>query len=60
MPINAGPEYAAAEKKYFAAKTLEERIIGLEEMIRTAPKHKSSENFVAELKKRLIKVREKH
>jgi len=59
MPINAGPEYAAAEKKYFAAKTLEERIIGLEEMIRTAPKHKSSENFVAELKKRLIKLREK-
>jgi hypothetical protein len=59
MPINAGPEYAAAEKKYFAAKTLEERIIGLEEMLRTAPKHKSSENFVAELKKRLIKLREK-
>jgi small GTP-binding protein len=59
MPINAGPEYAAAEKKYFAAQTLEERIIGLEEMIRTAPKHKSSENFVAELKKRLIKLREK-
>jgi uncharacterized protein len=59
MPINAGPEYAAAEKKYFAAQTLEERIIGLEEMIRTAPKHKSSENFVAELKKRLIKLKEK-
>lgn len=59
MPINAGPEYATAEKKYFAAQTLEEKIIGLEEMIRTAPKHKSSENFVAELKKRLIKLREK-
>lgn len=59
MPINAGPEYAAAEKKYFAAKTLEERIICLEEMIKTAPKHKSSENFVAELKRRLIKLREK-
>ena len=59
MPINAGPEYAAAEKKYFAAQTLEERIVGLEEMIRTAPKHKSSENFVAELKKRLIKLKEK-
>jgi hypothetical protein len=28
-------------------------------MLRTAPKHKSSENFVAELKKRLIKLREK-
>lgn len=59
MPINAGPEYAAAEKKYFAAQTLEERITCLEEMIRVAPKHKSSENFVAELKKRLIKLKEK-
>ena len=26
MPVNAGPEYAAAEKKYFAAQTLEEKI----------------------------------
>jgi uncharacterized protein len=59
MPVNAGPEYAAAEKKYFAAETLEEKITGLEEMIRTAPKHKSSENFVAELKRRLIKLKEK-
>lgn len=59
MPVNAGPEYAAAEKKYFAAQTLEEKIACLEEMIRTAPKHKSSENFVVELKRRLIKLKEK-
>jgi len=59
MPVNAGYEFFAAEKKYFAAKTLEERITALEEMIKTAPKHKSSENFVAELKRRLIKLKEK-
>ncbi len=59
MPVNAGPEYAAAEKKYFASQTMEEKIASLEEMIKTAPKHKSSENFVAELKRRLIKLKEK-
>jgi len=59
MTVNAGPEYFAAEKKYFMAKNLEERIMYLEEMIKTAPKHKSSENFVAELKRRLIKLKGK-
>lgn len=59
MPINAGYEYYAAEKKYLAANTPEEKIRALEEMIRTAPKHKSSENFVAELKNRLRRIIEK-
>lgn len=59
MPINAGYEYFAAEKKYLAAKTPEEKIACLEEMIKTAPKHKSSENFVANLKQRLNKLVER-
>lgn len=59
MPINAGYEYFAAEKKYLAAQTTEEKIACLEEMIKAAPKHKSSENFVANLKQRLNKLIEK-
>lgn len=59
MPINASFEYFNAEKVYLAAKTTEEKIAALEEMIKTAPKHKSSENFVAELKTRLKKLLEK-
>lgn len=59
MPINAGYEYFAAEKKYAAAKTTDEKIAALEEMIKAAPKHKSSENFVANLKQRLNKTIEK-
>ncbi len=59
MTINAGPEYFAAEKKYLAAKSIGEKIAFLEEMIRKAPKHKSSENFVANLKQRLGKLVEK-
>lgn len=59
MPINAGPEYVRAEKNYLNAESLEERIFWLEEMIKTAPKHKGSENLLAELKTRLKKFREK-
>lgn len=59
MPINAGYEYFNAEKVYNDAKTPEEKIIALEELIRKAPKHKSSENLLAELKTRLKKLREK-
>jgi hypothetical protein len=59
MPVNAGYEYFNAEKKYLAAQTLEEKIAALEEMIRAAPKHKSSENFVSELKNRLRGLIEK-
>lgn len=59
MPINAHPEYFSAENKYLAAANLDDKIFYLEEMIKVAPKHKSSENFVAELKTRLKKLREK-
>lgn len=59
MPINASYEYFNAEKVYLAAVTLDEKIAALEEMIKTAPKHKSSENFVAELKTRMKKLLEK-
>lgn len=59
MPINAGYEYFNAEKIYLQAVTLEEKIAALEGMIKAAPKHKSSENFLAELKTRLKKFKEK-
>jgi len=59
MPINAGHEFFEAEKKYLAAQTLEERIKFLEEMIKTAPKHKGSENLLAEFKTRLKKLKQK-
>ncbi len=57
MPVNAGPEYYNAEKKYADAKTKEDKVKALEEMIRTLPKHKSSENLLASLKKRLSKLK---
>lgn len=59
MPINASYEYTNAEKLYSQAKTLEEKIAALEEMIRHAPAHKGGENLRAELRNRLKRFTEK-
>lgn len=59
MPINAHPEYLAAEKEYLIAQTLEEKIEKLKKMISVAPSHKGAENLRAELKTRLKKLTEK-
>jgi hypothetical protein len=58
MPINAHPEFIAAEKEYVAAVTLEEKIKKLENMISVAPSHKGAENLRAQLKIRLKKLKE--
>jgi len=57
MPINAGPEYYVAEKRYLEAKTRKEKIQTLEEMIKKLPKHKGTSNVLAQLKKRLAKLK---
>jgi small GTP-binding protein len=59
MPINAHPEYLAAEKEYLTAQTLEEKIEKLKKMISVSPSHKGAENLRAELKTRLKKLTEK-
>lgn len=58
MPINAHPEYTAAEGEYLHAKTLEEKIEKLKRMISYAPAHKGGENLRAQLKTRLKKLLE--
>jgi len=57
MPINATPEYAIAHRKYLEAKTKEEKIVALEEMIKQAPKHKGGDNLLSQLKQRLAKFK---
>lgn len=59
MSTNQGYEYFEAEKKYYQAQTDEQRIVALEEMMRNFKKHKGSENMLAELKKRMIKLKDK-
>lgn len=57
MPVNAGPEYFAAEQQYHDAKTDEAQLAGLQEMLRTVPKHKSSEGVVAEITQKIGKLK---
>lgn len=57
MPVNAGPEYFTAEKRYSEARTIEQKIAALQDMIRTAPKHKGTQNLLADLRKRLSKLK---
>jgi len=57
MPVNAPAEYFRAEEKFHSAKTKEEKIAALEEMIRLLPRHHGSENALAQLKSRLAKLR---
>ncbi|MBI2971664.1 MAG: TGS domain-containing protein [Candidatus Aenigmarchaeota archaeon] len=57
MPVNAPAEYFKAEERFKAAKSKEERIVALEEMIRLLPRHHGSEQMIAQLKSRLAKLR---
>ncbi len=57
MPINAPVEYYKAEEKFKSAKTTEEKIRALEEMIRLLPKHKGVENLLRDLRRRLARLR---
>ena len=57
MPVNAPPEYFRAEQKFNSAKSKEEKIAALEEMLRLMPRHHGSENALAQLKSRLSKLR---
>jgi len=56
MPANLTPQYHSAEDRYKAAKTPEEKLTALKEMIALLPKHKGTEKIHANLKKRLSKL----
>jgi len=54
---NQSPFYQRAQAEYEAAQTTNQKIICLKKMIVLAPKHKSSENMLANLKTRLKKLK---
>ncbi|MEM4318281.1 MAG: GTPase [Candidatus Pacearchaeota archaeon] len=59
MVTNASIEYLNAEKKYLRAKTDEERLAALEEMLKFMPKHKGAEQLRANLRARYAKLKAK-
>ena len=57
MPANLPPQYFEAEKRFRLAKTNEEKIKILYEMLAIMPKHKGTEKLQAELKSKISKLR---
>jgi len=57
MPANLTPDYLEAERRFKSAKTTEEKVAAIEEMMATIPRHKGTEKMQADLKRRLSKLR---
>jgi ribosome-interacting GTPase 1 len=58
MPTNVTAEYKAAEADFRKARTPEDRLECLREMLRTIPKHKGTEHLQAELKTKVKELTE--
>ncbi|MFW6159998.1 MAG: GTPase [Acidobacteriota bacterium] len=57
MPANLPPQYFETEKKLKTAKTAQEKIAILEELLSIVPKHKGTEKLQAQLKSKIAKFR---
>jgi hypothetical protein len=57
MPANLPPDYHKAEDRLRAARTVEDKIAALEEMLRIMPKHKGTDHLQADIRGRISKLR---
>jgi len=57
MPANLPPQYFEAEKRYREAKTPQEKIEALEEMLTIMPKHKGTDKLRADLRRKISKFK---
>ena len=57
MPANLTPAYHAAEQRFRQARTPEEKIAALEEMLAIMPKHKGTDRLQGDIKSRIAKLR---
>jgi len=58
MPTNVTREYLNAELKYQKAKTSEEKLEALKEMLSTAPRHKGADVLRAQLRERMKRLKQ--
>jgi len=58
MPANLTPEYREAERIFREARSDDERLRALQEMLRTIPKHKGTDKMQADIKRRIAKIRQ--
>ena len=57
MPANLSADYLKAEERYRSAVTNDEKLVALEEMFTTLPKHKGTEKMQADIKTRISKLK---
>jgi hypothetical protein len=57
MPANLTPQYLAADRKFREAKTPQEKLDALDEMMATIPKHKGTEKMRAMIKTNISKFK---
>lgn len=57
MPANLPPEYFEAEKRFKQAAIPSEKIVALENLIATVPKHKGTDKLRADLRRKLSQLR---
>lgn len=58
MPANLPPQYFEAEKRFREAKTIEDKIQALKEMLAILPKHKGTDKMKADLRRKLSQLME--
>lgn len=57
MPANLPPEYFDAEKRFRQASTPAEKVLALEELIATIPKHKGTDKLRGDLRRKLSQLK---
>jgi len=57
MPTNVTPEYQKAEKEYFQAEGLKDRLKCLQRMLSVAPSHKGGEKLRKEIKQKISRYK---
>jgi ribosome-interacting GTPase 1 len=57
VPANLTPQYREAEERYRQAKTAEEKLAALDEMMAIIPKHKGTEHLQGDIKRRISKLK---
>ena len=57
MPANLTPEYKKADQAYREARTDEERLACLEEMLACIPKHKGTDHMQGDLKRKIAQLK---
>jgi small GTP-binding protein len=56
MPANLTPAYFEAEKRFREAKSTQEKIVALEEMLAVMPKHKGTDHLKADLRRKIARL----